>query len=392
MKKIKRNLLAVLIAAAFALTCALPSSLALIKEAGTLTVPEGYNEHDYQKCLAFLETEDEEGVKNGEKLSETYDPLEPSTWGVHDEIELDCIYTDVPTASWCEVDGELRLEQFRTSQWSGNGLVGELDFSGCTSLLGLVCSGNEIGSVNVSGCDALIELVCHNSGLASLDVSGNGLLQRLYCSGNPLGSIDVSANLALAQLDVNGLGLTELDLSANTNLCLLYCSNNELTALDITANTRVWDFVCEHNPLKEIRMADRTIKAEGSGTVGFYTEAIHPLPDIWQYVVAYPNDGAEFLGWYEQGGLLIGTDLEFETINVVTEYHARFTGWDELIWLNGDADGDGSVTVSDAILVLRAAMGICEFTGEQIAHADMDENGAITVTDAILVLRAAMGV
>ena len=44
-------------------------------------VPKGYNVNDFTKLSAFLETTDGNGVKNGAKLSESYHPADPSTWG-----------------------------------------------------------------------------------------------------------------------------------------------------------------------------------------------------------------------------------------------------------------------------------------------------------------------
>ena len=42
--------------------------------------PGGYNDHDYQKMVAFFEQTDENGVRNGEKLSEDYDPTDSETY------------------------------------------------------------------------------------------------------------------------------------------------------------------------------------------------------------------------------------------------------------------------------------------------------------------------
>lgn len=58
---------------------------------------------------------------------------------------------------------------------------------------------------------------------------------------------------------------------------------------------------------------------------------------------------------------------------------------------DGDADGDGSTNVGDALLCLRAATDLVTFSAEQIAHCDMDGNGSVTVGDALIVLRIAMG-
>lgn len=42
--------------------------------------PDGYNDHDCQKMVAFFEQTDENGVRNGEKLSEDYDPTDSETY------------------------------------------------------------------------------------------------------------------------------------------------------------------------------------------------------------------------------------------------------------------------------------------------------------------------
>jgi hypothetical protein len=54
----------------------------------------------------------------------------------------------------------------------------------------------------------------------------------------------------------------------------------------------------------------------------------------------------------------------------------------------GDMDGDGAVTATDAILVLRVAMGLIESDNPAAA---VDGNGPVNVTGALLALRAAMG-
>lgn len=53
----------------------------------------------------------------------------------------------------------------------------------------------------------------------------------------------------------------------------------------------------------------------------------------------------------------------------------------------GDADGNGSVTVTDGVNVLRGAVGLPGCTN--LAVCDVDGSGAMTVTDGVNVLRAA---
>jgi len=52
----------------------------------------------------------------------------------------------------------------------------------------------------------------------------------------------------------------------------------------------------------------------------------------------------------------------------------------------GDADGDGTVTTSDGVRLLRAAAdgSACPLDG-----CDLDGNGRVTVTDGVLALRRA---
>lgn len=57
----------------------------------------------------------------------------------------------------------------------------------------------------------------------------------------------------------------------------------------------------------------------------------------------------------------------------------------------GDIDANGSITVADAVMALRAALGLTELTPEQRIAADIDGNGAVGAADAVIILRTAMG-
>jgi hypothetical protein len=57
----------------------------------------------------------------------------------------------------------------------------------------------------------------------------------------------------------------------------------------------------------------------------------------------------------------------------------------------GDADGDGDVTVGDALFAAGAVLGIRSLTAAQTAAADMDGDRQITMKDVILIARLAAG-
>ncbi|MBR5769129.1 MAG: bacterial Ig-like domain-containing protein, partial [Clostridia bacterium] len=55
----------------------------------------------------------------------------------------------------------------------------------------------------------------------------------------------------------------------------------------------------------------------------------------------------------------------------------------------GDADGDGEITVADALVALRIAAKLRDSTPELLAVCDVDGDGEITVADALKILRVA---
>ena len=443
--------------------------------------PDGYNDHDYQKMVAFFEQTDENGVRNGEKLSEDYDPTDPETWRKYDGNYCR------GTIEWTTVAGEYRLYEIffggsssgahplelvgfldvrectalaKVRCWSfGDIQLTGLDVSGCAALEALDCDGNELTELDVSGCAALEVLDCGNNWLTELDVSGCTALTRLSCSGNQLTELDVStntelvlldccvnqlteldvsANAALEDLDCPGNQLTELDISTNTELVFLYCfgnqlteldvsanteleilycsgnqlteldistntelvrldcSDNQLTELDVSANAELEDLDCSENQLTELDLSNNprididTISAEGSGFIEVST-VWDENDDICYYIKAASVPGSSFCGWYAVDGTLLSTNVEINRndFDGVNDFIARFTA--STPGGVGDVDGDGAVRVSDAVLIMRYALGLIEFTPEQILCGDVDGDGFVKVADAVMVIRIALG-
>ena len=433
---------------------AMPMQLAaeaMTPPATRYATPDGYNDHDYQKMVAFFEQTDENGVRNGEKLSENYDPTDPGTWREADGSEIG--------VEWTVDDDEYRICEIRIGS-SSLGMMGNLDVSGCTGLDRLDCSENQLTEINVSGCTALTDIDCSNNKLTELnvstntelytlrcygnqltelDVSENTWLYELYCFGNELVRIDISGcidldgldcsenqlteldlsgNTSLRWLDCSGNRITELDLTANSELEALRCSENQLTAIDVSANTSLTELNCSGNQLTELDLSEntsvyrlecennyitfldltnnpiaiKTVSAEGSGFIGVKT-VIHG-----EYLVpaisAVSAPGSTFCGWYDAtDGTLISTEAELvidrEACYYPYNFIARFTA--STPGGIGDVDGDGVVRVSDAVLIMRCALGLIEFTPEQILCGDVDGDGVIKIADAVMVIRIALG-
>ena len=380
-----------------------------------------YNAHDFEKCRAFLEQTDANGVKNGDKISENYDPNDPETWGRSS--------WGTERFQWTAVNGEKRVSSIYVSY---SELFGRLDLSGCIALEYLSCFNNSLTELDVTDCTALEYLYCRNNNLNELDVTQNTALRRLNCNNNNLNELDVTQNTALEGLLCDGNSLTELDVTQNTALEQLWCDGNSLTELDVTQNTaleelrcsgnslteldvsnciELWLLGCSNNGLTELDLSNQWmpfdyVRSHGNGNIG-YQYLPWPYDDSNELIIsAYPSNYAQFEGFYNENGELIsygswnenygayiyynryafteaGLEGELETGTII----ARFSGG----YTPGDLDGNGSVTVADAIMALRLAMGLLDGSGLNTDAADMDGNGSITLADAILILRTAMG-
>lgn len=396
------------------------------------TVPAGYNAHDYEKCAAFLELTDADGTKNGVKLSSNYNVNDPSTWGTSYGPDEDWDYTYVPCFSWYSNGSELMLR--RVCVESGS-LCGYLDLSGCTmlnfvhcpvnSLSGLdvsgcaeleylCCYGNSFEELIVSGCTALTDLDCASTGITELDISDCTALLSLTCQINGLTELDVSHCTELTYLHCEHNRLTSLNVSGCAHLSMLFCFENELTSLDLSGSAELERLVCYDNNLTELNLSANpmlnyldctnnrlrmlrlsendslplnTVLAVGSGA--FDCEIYFPANDVLMH--ASPASGEEFLGWYNENDERISSGLTFTGVyNGENTIFAKFSSA-SIVPGSGDADGNGSVNVSDALLALRRAMGLIGDEAINTEAADMDGDGAVSVSDAVTILRTAMG-
>ena len=87
-----------------------------------------------------------------------------------------------------------------------------------------------------------------------------------------------------------------------------------------------------------------------------------------------------FLGWYADGELYASNNF------------CRISDFERLTaCFGGDTDGDGNISVADAVLIARSAIGVnslsCDFN-----MADIDADGNISISDATSVMRFAMQV
>ena len=118
---------------------------------------------------------------------------------------------------------------------------------------------------------------------------------------------------------------------------------------------------------------------------GNVVENISGETTIWnRYEYTAPSDGNYIFKWsYEKDGSVNkGQDKGWVDDISITYVNPPYT--------LGDVDNDGRITISDALMTMRYAMGTAALTDTQILAADFDGNGTVSITDATMILRAAM--
>ena len=330
MKRMKMGI-AVLITAALLLVCMTP--LAVFADNTRYPTPGGYNDNDYQKLVTFLELEDESGVRNGEKISENYDPQDPTTW--------------------------------EGTTWE-NGNIFQIDFY----------DRNLIGKLDVSNCTELVELDCSYNQLTELDISNNTAMWYLDCGYNQLTELDVSNNTALEHLVCDNNQLTELDISNNTAMWILSCRNNQLTSLNLESSYSL-SF-----------LADR-VEADGNGfiAVDLYSE----VEDYTYFgcVYAEPKSGSTFIGWYDENGVLLSSEAEFDIYDAnSTVFIAKFEGGspeltEYTVTINHNENGATDPTAGSYTVADGEEIAITITPDEKYMVQSVLVNGVETVTEIV---------
>lgn len=394
-------------------------------------VPEGYNEHDYLLVLSFLETCDEEGVKNGEKLNPDYDPNDMSTWGYH---PWPGSYFH-SFAAWTD-DEPKRLYYIGCESFP---CVGDLIISDCTGLVTVEFDNTEITSLVLENCLPLTNVYCSGSRIENISISGCPNIKRLYLDDNRIQSLELLEypSLAYVRLDNNRISeltlgnlpalrdlrlggnlLSELDVSSYDRLIKLNVNDNLLTELDVSSLPRLDELAARGNFFTELdfnsnHVAMRGVRSIGTGNISYecyFYEDISETP-CTHYVHAEPGEGFRFVGWYNEQGELVSEEADFGGTGTVTWEPDKDFGYipDPLTasgedflaarfvpvgepFLLGDCNGNGVVESTDALLTMRCALRLIEETESMLVSCDMNASGAVDSSDALMIMRLALGI
>ena len=416
------------------------------------TAPEGYNEHDYNKLIAFLEITDENGIKNGEKLSAGYNPDDPETWG--DAFE------------WTETDDGLRIIEIHADFCLS--LEGSLDLDGCNELSSLFCYWNRISELKVTNCPNLKFLSCGNNRFTTLDVSQNenlyyldfateeghgaGIVQTVLlpqtdnrvteldvsgltglkhfeCALNPLEHLDISENELLETLSCTDCCLSEL-IADNPELIELNCETNRLQTLVLRNMDSLETLECFDNELEAVDLSECPVLTNLSCCYNRLTELDTSHNPMLERLFCWGNNinaidlsnnpnmhqlGTTNISWqlYNTDNPLTQADLSGSNMTFIDMVRTEGGGTFGINCIDDCPDlyarqnlgwlFDGWYNEENELVSMRRHYVVhyedgTVFTakfipdGVHVFYGDVDENGQITISDAILALRCSMGI
>ena len=131
----------------------------------------------------------------------------------------------------------------------------------------------------------------------------------------------------------------------------------------------------------EITAVKDEIEIQPDGTVNVTFKAPNGY-NVSKLSVYYVSDSGEA----ERLNISVNKDEKTVTVHLT---HLSTYVLAEVEFSVGDLDGDGEITVSDALVALRVAAKIVEQTDEALTIGDVDGDGSITVSDALAILRVA---
>ena len=219
------------------------------------------NETDCRLVLAFLEIEDENGVKNGEKINPGYNPLDYNTW---------------------QYGGG--TQYFSGFSFDSDGRLTDVDLCGER-----IHNGKLVGELNLEYCNELRKLVVESQNIERIELSSE---------------LDVLKIIDCPELSVISAQ------SASVRFCTIAnCPNVKWFMWNVDG--ALMEFADGSGRDYYTLDSEIDISSEGGGRLDLLVDSGDENAfDFVPFLRAVPDEGHEFLGWYDCNGELISTDLE----------------------------------------------------------------------------------
>lgn len=385
-----------------------PSSFSEIVSSGD---EGGYDAHDLAAIVAFLELDSAvQGKKNGQLISEDYDPADPSTFSVTDNGGK---ASAQPIVFAEDANGRLHLKSVHfEGNTLANGLAGDIDLSGCAGLTDFYWNSQLNHSVDLSDCASLTDVYFDSFGSYTVaayrcDVSRCTALTDLYYMAANVNSavvgimsctslesytrwtdgesVDVSGHPTLKELNVySETGSVSVNANSCTALQTAYLdgpgiiqaqfdSCTALTEVSAIACRLVWGISLSGcTALQNLYLSDCRLEnlyvgsvpylgfsyagTRGSGFIDIDGDMLYAVPDdTWGDI--------SFSGWYDEYDNLVSTSNPIRTSSYgCDEYYANFSDYNG----GGFWKGEEEPTRSAPAPADAGDSNICSFRWEKI--------------------------
>lgn len=145
--------------------------------------------------------------------------------------------------------------------------------------------------------------------------------------------------------------------------------------------------------MQTINFVSSPSTSEGPNAANAYLSIYDPYFFLWNYskgTTANPF-GLLSVTFYEDNEFYLVITPIYHTDDTNSGNICLYVYDSEWPFAPGDVNMDHSVTSIDALMVLRAAMGMAQLTAEQEHYADVSGNGLIETNDALMIMRRTLG-
>ncbi len=293
-----------------------------------------YNDTDYDALAAFFAQTDPDGVPNGYKALYHWHPSYPPTRGDGVEYDESDIVSSFETERFV-VWNRTPVETDDGARYYGTLLV--FSISSCYIIPDAVSAPDYYGTLDLSG-----------TSLCSLEDNGGP---------NHLEAIILDNCSQLTSIDYHGS-------SGCIRLSALNCPVDRIQTASL------------YELSLSLADADGDLFVDTIGDGGFSTR-YDAITNSKVRLLSYSDSGI-FQGWYKDGVRVSTEEVFFSEMS--GSYTAVFAG---------DADDNGILNVIDALTVMRTALSLRG--SETPSFEDINGDGSIGVNDALMLLRHVLG-
>lgn len=237
-----------------------------------------YNEHDVALMRLFLEITDSNGIKNGQKINNysgvEYDADDPSTWANidwTDEGELAFVHFWSINFTEYVTDPETGWEYPTSSEML---LVGDLDLSGCQSLVDLNVPQNNLSSVRADNCPSLEIFYAGEQGdfvgasdsdhtLVYVSADNCPILRYIGAPNNDLEHFSFKNAPMLVEVIVdNNPRLSEVNISESPVIEAFSANNTAIASIDLSGRSSLLIVHADSCPIESVNLSNCTADFE----------------------------------------------------------------------------------------------------------------------------------